>query len=331
MKKNKYFYKKIIYLIKSHQQWLSFFTIVLALIYAYFHVFYEPRDIVNDIFYGLFLVLLIYGLYHAFNVEKTKMKIINYIDLDGLLIILSVFITYSIVHFFNISAVLASSFIGLLGYLFIRKYQISIYCGSFAGMVSVALFGYFEVGILAVLCAFIFLLTKPLFSGFGGKLGTVAFLSSLITFSIFDKEYLAIIGNISLLLVIGISLISTVSTFYLYQKLNVSSVFSSAILSFIFALFINIFFPTYISYTFVFFGASFIGMSDKKILSNIYLVILSGLIFGVVYDIFLEYFHGFGGKLGLMALMTVVITSGLSSFYHFINKNNIYRRNENGN
>lgn len=331
MNKVKTIWKKVIYFIKNNQQWVGFFVIVIALFYAFFHIFYEPRHIVNDIFYILFLILLVYGLYHAFHIEKSEIKIIKIINLDALFIILSVFLTYSIVHFFGLSAVLASSFIGFIGYFIFRKYEVPIYCGSFAGMVSIALFNYFEVGILAILCAFIFLLTKPLFTGYGGKLGTIAFLSSLITLSIFDKEYLVIIGDISLFIVIATSIASVTATFYLIQKFNISSVLSSALLSLLFALFINIFYSNYISYTFVFFAASFIGMSDKKILSNIYLVILSGLIFGVIYDIFLEYFHGLGGKLGLMALMTVVITSGISSLYHFLIKNKMIRRSKNGN
>ncbi len=331
MNKVKTIWKKLIYFIKNNQQWVGFFVIVIALIYAFFHVFYEPRHIVNDIFYILFMILLIYGLYHAFHIEKSEMKIIKFINLDALFIIFSVFSTYSIVHFFSISAVLASSFIGILGYFLFRKYEVPIYCGSFAGMVSIALFNYYEVGILAILCAFIFLLTKPLFVGYGGKLGTIAFLSSLITLSIFDKEYLIISGDTSLFIVIAVSLVSIISTFYLIQKLHISPVFSSALLSFIFALFINIFFLNYISYSFIFFAASFIGMSNKERLPNIFFVILSGLIFGTIYDIFLEYFHGLGGKLGLMALMTVVITSGISNLYHFNKKNNRNRRNENGN
>jgi hypothetical protein len=315
MTKHLAFGKRIISFIKNNQQWLGFGVLVVALMYAYFHIFYEPRHIGIDILYGLFFILLLYGLYHAFRIEKAEIKIITFQNFDGLFAAVSVVVTFSLVHYFDVSSVLASSFIGVIGYLFIRKYEVPIYCGSFAGMVSVALFNFWEVGVLAVLCAFIFTLTKPLFSGYGGKLGTIAFLSSLITFSIFDKEYLSISGDFSIYVVVLVSLLGVTLTFYLQHYFHTSAVFASAMLSFLFGLVITTFFSNYIPYTFVFFAASFIGMSSKQRLPNFVFVILSGLILGLMYDIFLEYFHGLGGKLGLMAMMSVVITSGISSVY----------------
>ncbi|MBN2540606.1 MAG: hypothetical protein JXB08_03670 [Bacilli bacterium] len=306
---------KILRLIRTNQQWLGFVVVALALIYAFFHIFYEPRHIVVDILYGSFFLLLLWGLYHAFHMEKQQAKFISFNNLDGIFAALAVMVTYSIVHFLDVSNVLASSFIGLVGFLFLRKYQVAIYCGSFAGMVSVALFGFEEVVVLALICAFIFILTKPLFFGYGGKLGTIAFMSSLITFSIFDKEYLVVSYDFSLWLLLLTSVVGVALTFYFQHYFHVSAVFASAIFSFIFALLISQLAPYYSSYTVVFYAASFIGMSSQKHLPNVFFVVLAGLILGFFYFLFFEFFHGLGGKLGLMAMMSVIITSGLSSFF----------------
>jgi len=300
----------ILRFIKHNQQWLGFFVLLVALLYAYITILFESRHPVLDIIYAIFFLFLLIGLFFAFRNEKKEIKRISFLSLDGLFAAFGVFVTYSIVHFFGISAVLASSFTGLLGFLIFRKHEIALYCGSFAGMVSVALFNYYEVTILALLCAFIFLLTKPLFSGYGGKLGTVAFMSSLITFSIFKEEYLVVISDFNIWILLATSISGAAITFCIQHQFKASAVFASAISSFIFAIFMIYIVQNHIEYTVIFFSASFIGMSSKERLPNILFVIVSGLILGLIYYIFIEYFHGLGGKLGLMALMSVVMTSG---------------------
>jgi len=311
---------RILRFIINHQQWFGFVVLSLALFYAFIHILFEPRHIIVDLLYGVFFALMIFGLYQAFRKEKQQIKIISFHDLDGLFAAIAVIITYSIVHFLDVSNVFASSFIGLIGFLFFRKHELAIYCGSFAGMVSVALFGYDEVLVLALICAIIFELTKPLFAGYGGKLGTIAFMSSLITFSIFDKEYLSIEWDFQLLLLLLVSVIGVLSTFYLQHRFHTSAVFASAILSFIVALLVWQLQPEYTPYTVVFFAASFIGMSSKDKLPHFIFVLFAGVILGFFYFLFLEFFHGLGGKLGLMAMMSVVITSGLSSLFKKTNK-----------
>ncbi len=61
----------------------------------------------------------------------------------------------------------------------------------------------------------------------------------------------------------------------------------------------------------VFFGASFAGMSSKKILRNTFYAVLSGLIFGIVYLNTAALFRGYGGGLGARACLAVVLALGL--------------------
>jgi hypothetical protein len=273
---------------------------------------FEPKEVLLDIINAIFFIFLTVGLIRQFTNESKETKKISFNDLDGLFVILGVFVTYSLNHFLGISVVLASSFTGLVAYFFIRKRDIAIYCGSFAGMVSVSLFGFIEVSVLALICAFIFILTKPLFKGYGGKLGTIAFMSSLIVHSIFADEFVLVSTNFNFFLLILTTLAGVLITYYIKYFFKVSAVFASALPSLVFALIFIYLIPDNSDYVVVFFSASFIGMSSQKRLKNIYFVILSGVVLGLIYDVFIELFNGLGGKLGLMAMISVIITGGIS-------------------
>ncbi|MBI9009066.1 MAG: hypothetical protein JEZ05_03465 [Tenericutes bacterium] len=303
---------KIKNFIVTRQQWIGFVILIAALFYAYITVLFESEEIALDIIYAILFVFLIVGLVRQFIRESDESKKIRFNDLDALFVIIAVFFTYSLSHFLGISVVLASSMTGLLGYFLVKKHQLAVYCGSFAGMVSVSLFGFLEVSVLALVCAFIFILTKPLFKGYGGKLGTVAFLSSLIVHSIFADDFITVSISFNTFLLILTTILGVLITFYFKHFFKVSAVFASALPSFIFALIFICFIPEHYDYVVVYFSASFIGMSSEKRLKNVYYVLLSGIVLGLIYDLFIEFFNGLGGKLGLMAMISVIITSGIS-------------------
>ena len=94
---------------------------------------------------------------------------------------LSCFILHS--HL-NVPAVVASSLVGLFAtYIpFSKRYQkhsvAAVYAGSFAGMCSLDLISsYWELGAISLIGASLYIMTMNLFEGFGGKLGSVAFIS----------------------------------------------------------------------------------------------------------------------------------------------------------
>lgn len=59
----------------------------------------------------------------------------------------------------------------------------AIYAGSFAGMCSPEIFNHpFEFLVLSLFAAGVYLLTIPHVTGFGGKLGTVSFIASILFF-----------------------------------------------------------------------------------------------------------------------------------------------------
>ena len=85
---------------------------------------------------------------------------------------------------FAVPAVIASCLTGLIGSFipFPKQYAnhpyAAVYAGSFAGMCSQGLINtYWELAIISFIGASLYVLTTKHFNGFGGKLGSIAFVS----------------------------------------------------------------------------------------------------------------------------------------------------------
>lgn len=110
-------------------------------------------------------------------------------------------------------------------------------------------------------------------------------------------------------------IIAVVATFYISTHLKQGAVRASAGLSLLVAL-IPFLFPDLFTAHLasdipnVFFGASFIGMVSKNLISNYWLLALSGLLFSLIYLHSGSLFNGFGGALGTTASISVVVILG---------------------
>ena len=90
----------------------------------------------------------------------------------------------------HFTAVTAAACIGLSGSFlhFPRFYErnglhAALYSGAFAGMTSLTLLrNPMDVFILSLFCAILFITSRPFANGFGGRLGTIAFISSAFFF-----------------------------------------------------------------------------------------------------------------------------------------------------
>jgi hypothetical protein len=82
---------------------------------------------------------------------------------------------------FHLSAVIASAGVGLLGSLVPEvDAQALIYSGSFAGMCSEEILSsHLQILFLSLVGGAIFIVAKPHFKGMGGKMGAIAFVTSL--------------------------------------------------------------------------------------------------------------------------------------------------------
>ncbi len=118
------------------------------------------------------------------------------------------------------------------------------------------------------------------------------------------------------LIILLTGVLGATGTYLAHKKMHVPPVFASAFLSFIVAIACHIFSESideYLSKTIplVFIGASFIGMTSPKIISQVRWIVVSGLIFGVIFLHASNYFSVSGGRLGTVAALSVIISIGL--------------------
>lgn len=107
-----------------------------------------------------------------------------------------------------------------------------------------------------------------------------------------------------ILLAITSSIIGGLGTFLLTTKLRWHAIKASALLSLLIATPFEIWeLKEYSSIPFIVFGASFIGMSSQKIFDN-NLILISSILFGVLYSILSSNYNGIGGTLGTTACLS---------------------------
>lgn len=231
------------------------------------------------------------------------------------------------------SNVFASSFITILMVLLTlnmkEKNNIadSIFCGSFAGMISMdtllsTQYSFLTSSLLLSILVGIIYTTikifsckypKYFFNGFGGKLGTSAFLSVIVFIIISDKSIFSFfkeaniyLSNYILIITSIVGAFSTmIITQYSYKKIpnhkkNII-ILASAVLGFLGFLILK---QEVLAQAF--YAGTFAGMTSLSILSKKQIV-LSGFITGFFFIVGSNFFNGFGGKLGTTAFLAVVV------------------------
>ena len=96
---------------------------------------------------------------------------------------------------FGISSVVASCIIGLMGALlstFLKMPELAavIFTGSFVGMTDLSIGSLPKITVAGSLSGLLFGMSAKLFEGYGGRLGTIAFVSLVICLGVFY-----IVGN----------------------------------------------------------------------------------------------------------------------------------------
>jgi hypothetical protein len=89
------------------------------------------------------------------------------------------------------SAVLSSSLVGLIGagighYLSMPHLSAVIFAGSFVGMTSISLGSMANISAAGILTGLIYSFSLNIFSGLGGRLGTIALISTTICIYLMD-------------------------------------------------------------------------------------------------------------------------------------------------
>lgn len=112
--------------------------------------------------------------------------------------------------------------------------------------------------------------------------------------------------------------IGAILTYSLIQRFHLSAVISSAIVGLV-ASFLPLLNPKWTYSTqlpTLMYCGSFVGMTSPVIANGVPFIICSGAIAGILFVAARKMFHGFGGKLGALALWAVMITYMLFIFFY---------------
>lgn len=127
-------------------------------------------------------------------------------------------------------------------------------------------------------------------------------------------------------------IIGAVLPYFLTRRLELDTVKASALPSLIVGI-IFYSFPVILSSSFhenipfLFFGASFVGMVNKKILHTYVEVSFAGIIFTILYLNASSFFNGFGGALGTAACISVLTIFGIKKIKTLLRFFSIRRKN----
>ncbi|GFD75204.1 hypothetical protein ACXIHB_03310 [Tenacibaculum sp. IMCC1] len=68
----------------------------------------------------------------------------------------------------------------------------------------------------------------------------------------------------------------------------------------------------------VFFGASFVGMTSSKLTRNYTSIIFAGIVFGFIYTVSPTFFNGYGGALGTAACISILVVIGINNLIRLL-------------
>ncbi len=286
----------------NHNHAMSVFKLLVLLALAY-KLFMEGRDalVKNN---------------HSLRVSFDKK--------DAFFTFASVFIgtlvTFVINTELGLGPVVAASTVAILATLIFPKYDVPIYCGAFVGMACPFIFyNYILISIAGTAAGIVFIISKKVLNGYGGKLGTIAFTGCVTTTLISGVTPGAdpIPVQETHLPLILYSAAGAVLTYLLNNRLKNSPVISSGIIGLIGGLFLPIIHPQYgLMYAIMVICASFAGMSAISKVPNEALIILAGISCALFFIYTSSYLGGTGGKLGTIAFGSVIAMRGI---YDLIN------------
>ncbi|SNZ12187.1 hypothetical protein SAMN06269185_1540 [Natronoarchaeum philippinense] len=210
--------------------------------------------------------------------------------------------------------VLASALVGLGVGVAAEEIGVPAYCGSFAGMASPALFpSVAYVAAAGTVAGLAYVAADRAFDGFGGKLGTIAFLGCVSTASLTGATYAAAspLAWHDARLVVPVAAAGAVATALLSRRLGLGAVIGSALVGAVAAVALPAAVPAAgDTLAAVAFCASFVGMSASGRLDGEVPVALTGALCGVVFVLVAGAFPGAGGKLGTTAFVACLCYSG---------------------
>ncbi len=275
----------------------------------------------NNIPFFIVFVFFVFGccysLYRVSVEEVIKQPKVTVFSKEAILLFLMVSLGSVLAYGIHIvlgCPVLGAGVGGLLGAIFIKKYQVPIYCGTFVGMSSPLLFGMWQFALATIFASIIYVLVRDLFNGYGGKLGTIALSGALISTLVArgnfaeGSEYLLM----EQLIIIGFSALAALLTYILSIRFKYGPVIASAGVGVLAGLTLPFLIPDIgHTYAVVVIGASFVGMSGTNRFNDEVPIFIAGVLFGLIFVFSAPYFGGAGGKLGTIAFVSVLSVRGI--------------------
>jgi hypothetical protein len=232
---------------------------------------------------------------------------------DALAVGLAGPLTYALSISLELGPVVASALVGLLAALTVGDQAAPAYCGTFVGMASTAVFPtVLPVVAASVVAAVVFVLAKRVFNGFGGKLGTTAFLGCGAV--VVPSSYTYAAGSTLAPTPAGAAVVAAtagaLAAFVLSVHYDYGAVVGSAVVGLVAGLLAPPAFGVALGGTVAAaaFAGSFVGMVSETRLPSLALVGLAGLVSGAVFVGLSPVFAGSGGKLGTIAFTACLLT-----------------------
>jgi hypothetical protein len=245
--------------------------------------------------------------------------------LEVLAVLIGGIASYTLAHDIGLGPVVAASLVGIAAHLVVPKLSTAVYAGAFVGMTSdLLLLTHTEVLLASLASGVVYYLTKPVFPGVGGKLGTIALIgTTLMSLSLQRIFLIAPLPDFQTSLeIIVIALIATPLTFYLSAAHDNGPVLASCAVGMISGLVLHVIYPEMgTNLAVVAICASFAGMSSKERLPNVGMVLLVALFTGVVFIFSTPHLGGAGGKLGTIAFGSVLAVVGFQRLFRGKNEN----------
>ena len=300
--------------------YIGYYVILLG-VASYFIVslYFKRNELGNSLFVGLLFIGFLYGMFKARPLNTDSIfKLDKEVLLNILFVIIGGLIPYILNKHLNVNVVLGSALVGITGGLVIKKYEAALYCGSFIGMCSIEVFNYPEFILVALLTGVLFVLVKDVFNGYGGKLGTTAFIFGFLFYFIFynNPNSPSAYAPLQMVIVIVGSSLAAWITYIFNVKFELGPVLASGLVGLGIGVVLVLEGSSFsLHLAGIIFGATFIGMSSKEKAKNEWFIVIGGLLFGVIYIMMIP-FNGLGGMLGTTAFISTISLYGLRNLVY---------------
>lgn len=162
----------------------------------------------------------------GWNYDLSRDDFFDFISLFG-----GAVVTYVLSVNLALGPVVGAGLVGVAIALIKPKYGVPVYCGAFVGMASSDYLAFYPLLLAGIFGGIVYVISSPVFNGFGGKLGTIAYAGCIFAGLSTRSEFLSSpipewdTGTI----IVIYSVIAAVVTYFLSVKMKHGPVMASGI------------------------------------------------------------------------------------------------------